>query len=163
MEFGASEQVLDPAVVQQGSKQRAVPNGLEVLEHVDVADIEEIDESDGFDLQQERKTQQKVHAVHSDLLLDVEHAMHAVDGAEDSLGSRGEELVLRTLRCRGGGLKSIQWEAGDKELRSLWARVERGERGNDVGRIGERGVWVDREEKKARGGIDPNVTTVFLT
>lgn len=41
--------------------------------------------------------------------------------------------------------------------------MERGERGNDVGRIGERGVWVDREEKKTRGGIDPNVTTVFLT
>ena len=96
LEFGASEQVLDPAVVQQGSKQRAVPNGLEVLEHVDVADIEEIDESDGFDLQQERKTQQKVHAVHSDVLLDVEHAMHAVDGAEDALGSREGEIVLRT-------------------------------------------------------------------
>ena len=96
LEFGASEQVLDPAVVQQGSKQRAIPNGLEVLEHVDVADIEEIDESDGFDLQQERKTQQKVHAVHSDVLLDVEHAMHAVDGAEDSLGSREGAMVLRT-------------------------------------------------------------------
>lgn len=96
MELGASEQVLDPAIVQQGPEQRAIPNGLEVLEHVDVADIEEIDEPDGFDLQQEGKAQQKVHPVHADLLLDVEHAMHAVDGAEDSLGSREGELVLRT-------------------------------------------------------------------
>ena len=51
MELGASEKILNPAVIEQGSQERAIPNGLEVLEDVNVADVEEIDESDGLDLQ----------------------------------------------------------------------------------------------------------------
>lgn len=50
LELGSVEPVLDSAVIQQASQQRTIPNRFEILEHIDVTHIEEIDEADGLHL-----------------------------------------------------------------------------------------------------------------
>ena len=102
LEVGAAEEVFDPAVAEEGSQERSVPDGLEVLEDVNVADVEEIDESDGPHLQQKGEAEQQMHAIHPD----VEHAVDAVDGAKDALYIRRErKLATSNITVSGSRLK----------------------------------------------------------
>lgn len=106
LEVGAAEEVFDPAVAEERSQERPVPDGLEVLEDVNVADVEEIDESDGPHLQQKGEAEQQMHAIHPDLLLDVEHAVDAVDGAKDALYIRRErKIATSNITVSGSRLK----------------------------------------------------------
>ena len=78
-----------------------VPESLEVLEDVDVADVEHVDQSDGPHLQEEGEADAELNSLHADELLQVVHAADAVDRPQDLLATREAESGTSNMTVSG--------------------------------------------------------------
>ena len=92
---------LEATVAEHVCQQSLVPESLEVLEDVDVADVEHVDQSDGPHLQQEGETDAELDSLHVDELLKIIHAANAVDRPQDLLATREVEKTTSNITVSG--------------------------------------------------------------